>query len=64
MKKFWLASYPRSGNSFLRIVLRNRFGLPSPDPEDPTDAILALQYSTIVHPNDRDSPTPGESDRR
>jgi hypothetical protein len=40
-------------------VLRNRFGLPSPDPEDPTDAILALQYSTIVHPNDRDTDTAG-----
>lgn len=55
---FWLASYPRSGNSFLRIVLRNRFGLPSPDPEDPTDAILALEYSTIIHPNDRDTEAP------
>jgi hypothetical protein len=55
---FWLASYPRSGNSFLRIVLRNRYGLPSPDPEDPNDAILALQYSTILHPNDRDGATP------
>src|SRR5262245_47202585 len=55
---FWLASYPRSGNSFLRIVLRNRFGLPSPDPEDPNDQILALQYSTIIHPNDRDDAAP------
>jgi hypothetical protein len=25
----WLASYPRSGNTFLRIILRNAFGLTS-----------------------------------
>jgi hypothetical protein len=25
----WIASYPRSGNTFLRIILRNMFGLPS-----------------------------------
>lgn len=29
----WIASYPRSGNTFLRIVLRNRFGIRSVDPE-------------------------------
>ena len=57
--RFWLASFPRSGNSFLRIVLRNRYGLPSPDPEDPTDAVLALQYSTIIHPNDREAASAG-----
>jgi hypothetical protein len=27
--RVWLASYPRSGNTFLRIVLRNVFGLTS-----------------------------------
>jgi len=25
----WIASYPRSGNTFLRIILRDAFGLPS-----------------------------------
>jgi hypothetical protein len=25
----WIASYPRSGNSFLRVVLKAAFGLPS-----------------------------------
>ncbi len=27
--EFWVASYPRSGNTFLRIMLRNRFGVVS-----------------------------------
>lgn len=40
-------------------MLRNRYGLASPDPEDPNDAILALQYSTIIHPNDREAAAAG-----
>jgi hypothetical protein len=35
--EFWLASYPRSGNSFLRILLRNRYGIPSIDQECPEE---------------------------
>lgn len=29
IRPIWLASYPRSGNTFLRIILQNMFGLPS-----------------------------------
>lgn len=44
----WIASYPRSGNTFLRIILQNCFGLPSysiyrvegdPHPDPSADAL-------------------------
>ena len=31
----WLASYPRSGNTFFRVVLKQAFGVPSSDKYDP-----------------------------
>src|SRR6476620_8893863 len=35
--EFWLASYPLSGNSYLRILMRNRYGVPSIDQECPEE---------------------------
>ena len=48
----WLASYPRSGNTFLRIVLRNRYAVRSVGtgwvPGDPPPRTFG--HGAIVHP--------------
>ncbi len=57
--EFWLASYPRSGNSYLRILLRNRFGVPSIDQECPEEMETATLRGTRIaraHHRGEDAP--------
>ncbi|MCE9567926.1 MAG: sulfotransferase domain-containing protein [Planctomycetes bacterium] len=44
--EFWLASYPRSGNSYFRILLRNRYDIPSIDQECPEELETATLRGT------------------
>lgn len=53
--EFWLASYPRSGNTYFRILLRNRYGIPSYDQECPGDQETAtLRNTKYARANYRD----------
>ena len=64
-RRIWLASYPRSGNTFLRAILYNCFGLPSTSvygPGDLGDNSALIRYAGHYDPDskppalDRDAP--------
>jgi hypothetical protein len=44
IRPVWIASYPRSGNTFLRIILQNLFGLP-------TYSVYRLQGEGLADPS-------------
>ncbi|MFO0826394.1 MAG: sulfotransferase domain-containing protein [Gemmataceae bacterium] len=59
--EFWLASYPRSGNSYFRILLRNRYGIPSIDQECPEQMETeTLKGTRIVRAHYHDPNAPPE----
>jgi hypothetical protein len=53
--QFWIASYPRSGNTFLRILLRNRFGIVSSPPPSRRPATETIADSAFFQPYHRDA---------
>jgi len=57
--EFWLASYPRSGNSYFRILMRNRYGVPSIDQECPEEMETAtLRGTRFVRAHHHDPSAP------
>jgi hypothetical protein len=57
--EFWLASYPRSGNTYLRILMRNRYGVPSIDHECPEEMETpTLRGTSIARAHYRDPGVP------
>ncbi len=59
--EFWLASYPRSGNSYFRILMRNRYGVPSVDQECPEELETAtLRGTRFVRAHHHDPSAPPE----
>ncbi|MFA5898427.1 MAG: sulfotransferase domain-containing protein [Hyphomicrobium sp.] len=51
--KVWLASFPRSGNTFLRIVLNDVFGLSSGSVYDGEAAVFAEATGVVGHVDQR-----------
>lgn len=55
--RVWLASYPRSGNTFFRIILSYRYGLPSDGQGGPPESWNELrQIDSSVRPPAPDAP--------
>jgi hypothetical protein len=52
--EFLIASYPRSGNEFLRAMLRNRYGVVSTPPPSAGPALQTLPGTTLFQPYYRD----------
>ncbi|MBA4190305.1 MAG: hypothetical protein C0467_20150 [Planctomycetaceae bacterium] len=57
--EFWLASYPRSGNSYLRIMIQTRYGIPSIDQECPSKFEIKPLQVTRSSGSDHNIPTLG-----
>lgn len=53
--QFWIASYPRSGNTYLRILLRNRCGIVSSPPPSWRPASTTIADTAFVQPYHRDA---------
>ena len=47
----WLASYPRSGNTFCRTLLQSIYGMPSSDPHPLPASVKAVNVAPSIKPN-------------
>lgn len=52
--EFWIASYPRSGNTYLRLLLRNRYGVVSTPAPSRRPATRTVPGSDFFQPYFRD----------